>query len=449
MKTNILYIVTLLLLIGSSKPLHAQKKMLALKDALEMAKQGNKAIQVQILEEIHAREITNEVKGGLLPSISANAAYSRYFDRQVIFLPGSFAGTDKAVQDVAVGGKNVYHVFATLNQPILAPGTHHLTKASKINESIQNEKTADLKSQIALLVSTRYLDMLMMNSQLDLLEQSLQRNKKALQDSRSLLAQGRGLKSDTLRSFVAVANLESSVSYLKNNVTVAGIELKIQNGLEDPAEIELSDNLELNIETSQHEFHQVDAALAIAEKNRKDLNIQELTIELQQKNMKVIQAELLPQLSLIGQYQLQAQADNFKFGQYALPRTSFLGLQLTVSVFNGNRTKSKINQSKIKMRQEEIRLSDLKDEVKTELATLISQWKEAVNQLNIQEKTVQSATLNHQMVDDRFKNSLGSRLELTDAELALTQAKINNLNAIYKIQVLHVKLKHAVGQLSL
>ena len=101
------------------------------------------------------------------------------------------------------------------------------------------------------------------------------------------------------------------------------------------------------------------------------------------------------------------------------------------------------------MRQEEIRLNDLKDEVKTELATLISQWKEAVNQLNIQEKTVQSATLNHQMVDDRFKNSLGSRLELTDAELALTQAKINNLNAIYKIQVLHVKLKHAVGQLSL
>ncbi|MCS3554079.1 MULTISPECIES: TolC family protein [unclassified Sphingobacterium] len=449
MKTNILYIVTLLLLIGISKPLHAQKKMLALKDALEMAKQGNKAIQVQILEEIHAREITNEVKGGLLPSISANAAYSRYFDRQVIFLPGSFAGTDKAVQDVAVGGKNVYNVFATLNQPILAPGTHHLTKASKINESIQNEKTADLKSQIALLVSTRYLDMLMMNSQLDLLEQSLQRNKKALQDSRSLLAQGRGLKSDTLRSFVAVANLESSVSYLKNNVTVAGIELKRLIGLEDPAEIELSDNLELNIETSQHEFHQVDAALAIAEKNRKDLNIQELTIALQQKNMKVIQAELLPQLSLIGQYQLQAQADNFKFGQYALPRTSFLGLQLTVPVFNGNRTKSKINQSKIKMRQEEIQLNDLKDEVKTELATLISQWKEAVNQLNIQEKTVQSATLNHQMVDDRFKNSLGSRLELTDAELALTQAKINNLNAIYKIQVLHVKLKHAVGQLSL
>jgi outer membrane protein TolC len=449
MKTNILYIVTLLLLIGSSKTLHAQKKMLALKDALEMAKQGNKAIQMQILEEIHARELTNEAKGGLLPSISANAAYSRYFDRQVIFLPGSFAGTDKAVQDVAVGGKNVYNVFATLNQPILAPGTHHLTKASKINESIQNEKTADLKSQIALLVSTRYLDMLMMNSQLDLLEQSLQRNKKALQDSRSLLAQGRGLKSDTLRSFVAVANLESSVSYLKNNVTVAGIELKRLIGLEDPAEIELSDNLELNIETSQQEFHQVDAALAIAEKNRKDLTIQELTIALQQKKIKVIQAELLPQLSLIGQYQLQAQADNFKFGQYALPRTSFLGLQLTVPVFNGNRTKSKINQSKIKMRQEEIRLNDLKDEVKTELATLISQWKEAVNQLNIQEKTVQSATLNHQMVDDRFKNSLGSRLELTDAELALTQAKINNLNAIYKIQVLHVKLNHAVGQLSL
>lgn len=449
MKTNILYIVTLLLLIGGSKPLHAQKKMLALKDALEMAKHGNKAIQVQILEEIHVKEMTQEVKGGLLPTITANAAYSRYFERPIIFLPGSFAGTDKPVQDVAFGGKNTYDVFVTLRQSILAPATQRLTKVSKINELIQDEQTADLKSQVALLVSTRYLDMLMMNRQLDLLEQSLQRNKKALEDSRSLLAQGRGLKSDTLRSFVAVANLESSASYLKNNITVAGIELKRLIGLTDTAAIELTDKLELNIETSQSEFDQVDAALAIAEKNRKDLNIQELTIELQQKKLKVVQAELLPQLSLIGQYQLQAQADNFKFGQYALPRTSFLGLQLTVPIFNGNRTKSKINQSKIKMRQEEIRLSDLKDEVKTELATLISQWKEALNQLNIQEKTVQSASLNHQMIDDRFKNSLGSRLELTDAELALTQAKINNLNAIYKLQTLHVRLKHAVGLLSL
>lgn len=449
MKTKILYITTLLLLTNSINTVYAQKRALTLTDALAMAKQGNKAIQIQVLEEIHAKEMTREAKGGLLPSISANVGYSYYFDRQVIFMPGSFVGTDKPVQDFAVGGRNAYNAFVALHQPVFTPAVRQLTKASKITEKIENERTDDLKSRVALQVSTRYLDILMMNRQLGLLEQSLQRNIKALKDSRSLFAQGRGLKADTLRSFIAVENLKSSFSYLKNNISVSGIELKRLIGLEERTEIELADHLEPGIATHQKEFYEVDLAFRIAEKNRKDLNIQQLAIDLQQKKLKAAQAELLPQLSLVGQYQIQAQADDLKFGQYTLPRTSFLGLQLSVPIFNGHRIQSRINQAKIKIQQEEIRLNDLKDEAKTELATIISKWKEAVTQLDIQEVTVKSAELNYQMIETRFQNSLGSRLELTDAELALTQAQVNYLNAIYNLRILHVQLQHALGLLSL
>lgn len=449
MKTNTLYAITLLLLLSNMTMVYSQKRTLTLTDAREMAKQGNKALQVQILEEIHAKEITRETKGGLLPSISANVGYSYYFDRQAIFLPGSFAGTNKPVQDIAVGGRNAYNASVALYQPIFAPSTYQLTKASEINEKIENEKTGDLKSRVALQVSTRYLDMLMMNRQLDLLKQSLQRNVMALKDSRSLFVQGRSLKSDTLRSFIAVESLKSSVSYLKNNISVSEIALKRLIGLEDRTEIELADTLELSITTNQSEFSEVDEAFQIAEKNRKDLNIQQLAIDLQQKKLKAAEAELLPQLSLVGQYQIQAQSDDMKFGQYVWPRTSFLGLQISVPIFNGNRTRSQIDQAKIKAQQEDIRLNDLKDGVKTELATIISKWKEAVTQLDIQETTIKSAELNYQMIETRFQNSLGSRLELTDAELALTQAQINYLNAVYNLRVLHVQLQHALGLLSL
>ncbi|MFP3834566.1 TolC family protein [Chryseobacterium sp. SIMBA_028] len=449
MKIKILYIVTALLLTQSVNGLHAQRRALTLTDALEMAKQGNKAIQIQVLEEIHAKEMTRETKGSLLPSISANAAYSRYFDRQVIFLPGSFAGTDKPVQDVAVGGKNTHNTFISLYQPVYAPVKHQLTKVSAINEKIEHVKTADLKSRVALKVSTGYLDILMMNRQLGSFEQSLERNIRALKDSRALLAQGRGLKSDTLSSFIAVENLRSSISYLKNSIDVSGIELKRLIGLKEPAEIELTDPLELGIETSQSEFQLVDEAFGIAEKNRNDITIQKLMIDLTEKKLKATQAKLLPQISLIGQYQVQLQADDFKFSQYAWPRTSFVGIELSVPIFNGNRIQSQISQAKIKAQQEDIRLNDLKDEVRTELATIISKWKEAVTQLDIHETTIKSAELNHKMVESRFQNSLGSRLELTDAELALTQAQINYLNAVYHLRILHVQLQHALGLLSL
>ncbi|MES2329813.1 MAG: TolC family protein [Bacteroidota bacterium] len=442
-------IIATLLLIHSSSRLQAQKRQMSLADALEMAKKGNKALQVQLLEETYATELTQETKGGLLPTISANVAYSYFFDRQAIFLPGSFTGTNKPVQDVAVGGRNAYNGFVSLYQPIFAPATRRQTKAALINEKIQKEKTTDFESQIAHQVSTHYLDIVLMMGQLDLLEQSVQRNIKALKDARSLLAQGRALKSDTLRSFIAVENLKSSVSYLKNSIDVSVLELKRLIGIGEVNEIELSDKLDFNIQESQSEFYSVDEALKIAEVNRRDLSIRKLAIDLQQRKLEAVQAELMPKLSLIGQYQVQAQADDMRFGDYAWPRTSFLGVQLSIPIFNGNRIKSQIRQANIKSQQEQIRLNDFKDEIKIELATIISKWKEAVSQLEIQKTTVSSAELNYKMNEDRFENGLGSRLELTDAELALTQARVNHLRAVYNLRVLHTELQHALGLLSL
>lgn len=448
MKNTPYLVIMGLLLLFTGKPLYAQTK-LSLKATLEMAKQGNKAIQVQRLEEKQANEMTRESKSYVLPDVSANLAYAYYFNRQVIFLPGSFAGTSKPVQDVAVGGKNVYNGFVVLSQPILVPSAYRNIVASKINEKIQIEKTADLESQMALQISLRYLDLLMMGQQLGLLEQSLQRNIRALHDSKALLKQGRGLKSDTLSGFVAVENLKSSLSYLKNNIAVSQIELKRVIGMDEATEIELTDALESAITESSNDFYAIGETFKMAVANRSDLHVQKLTVDLQQKKLEAAKANLAPKLSLIGQYQVQAQADNLKFNQYAWPSTSFVGLQLTVPIFSGNRTKSQINQAKIKAAQENIRFSDLKEKVKTELAAIGSKGKEALTQLQVHESTVKSALLNYQMMEDRFKNGLASRLELNDAELALTQAKISRLQAVYNLRVSHTELLHALGLLSL
>lgn len=177
--------------------------------------------------------------------------------------------------------------------------------------------------------------------------------------------------------------------------------------------------------------------------------MQKLTVDLEQKQLAVIKAERSPEISVVGQYQLQAQADDMRFGNYTWPRTSFLGLQLTIPIYNGNRTTSQINQEKIKVQQEKIRLNDLRDKINAELASIISRWKEANTQLSIQKTTVEAAELNFTMINDRFANGLSSRLELTDAELALTQAKINYLQAVYNIKVLHVQLQQSLGLLKL
>jgi len=447
MKKKFINILLTLILLFSGKALHAQRKALSLAEALAMAANGNKELQVQVLEEVRYKEITRETQSRLLPNVSANAAYSRYFDRQMIFLPGSFAGTDKPVQDVAVGGKNVFNGFLSLSQPLFMENVRRQKQSSLINEKIQREKTADLQSQMAFQISARYFDLLLMNNQLSLQQQSLLRNSRALEDAKALYAQGRGLKVDTLRSYIAVENLKSVISYLKNNIEVSSIQLKRLIGINEVVEIIPTDSL--NVEHDQVEFYTLDRALKTAELNRHDIKLQKLSIEQGQKQLSVSKAAYLPQAFIVGQYQLQAQADNLRLGSYTWPRTSFLGLQLMVPIFNGNRTSSQINQARIKLRQEKIKLEDLQDEMSAELAAIISRWKEASAQLSIQKTTVKAAELSYVMMNDRYKNGLSSRLELTDAELALTQGKINYLQAVYNLKVLHVELRQSLGLLRL
>lgn len=142
------------------------------------------------------------------------------------------------------------------------------------------------------------------------------------------------------------------------------MELKRLIGLEDTRELELTDQLESEIKTDRTDFLNVSEALEIAEINRNDLSVQELVIAMQQQKLYATKAELLPKIALIGQYQIQAQADNLKFNNYAWPRTSFLGLQISVPIFNGGQSKSRINQARILTQQEQVRLNDLKDEIK-------------------------------------------------------------------------------------
>lgn len=449
MKRNTIYIAMALLGLSSSNALYAQKHTLTLKAALEMAKEGNKTLQIQLLEELNSKEVIRETKNNFLPSISANAGYSYYFDRQVIFLPGSFANSTKPVQDITVGGKNVYNAYLSLYQPIFDSKKQQQIKIANLNDEIEKEKTEDLSSRIAYQVSAHYLTMVLMNHQESLLQESLQRNIQALKDSRSLYEQGRSLKSDTLRSSLAVSNLKSSLSYLKSTIEVAAIELKRLIGTDALGEIEVTDELILTEDARIKSLYQIEDAVGIAQNNRKDLIIQQLAIHLQEKKKKAIQAEQLPQLSVVGQYQIQAQEDTMDFGQYALPKTTYLGVQLNIPIFSGNRIKSQINQAKIKTHQEEIKLADLNDKVKTELSTILSKQKEGFSQLDIQQNAVELAELNQQMIDNRFKNGLGSRLELTDAELALTQAKLSYSNALYTLRMLEIELQFALGLLDL
>jgi outer membrane protein len=424
----------------------AQNTSLSLNEALELAKENNKSLKSKSYDEEYAKEEIRISQSNMLPSVNASGNYSYYFDRQVIFMPGSFTGNEnEPVVDVAVGGKNTFNTFVSLSQPILNESARRQIKAAKLQNVIAELNTKDARSSLVVDVSAIYLRILLIQETIKLNQQSLDRNKRSLADSRSLYAQGKSLKVDTLRNFIVVENLKTTIGHLENQNKVSTLHLKQVLGLDVKTEIVLSDSLKHDVEVRY--FAAVETSYQDVFLNRPDIQQKQLNVELSRSQLSQSNAMRMPTISLIGAYQIQAQADNRKFESYRWPKTSFVGLQANIPLFSGNRINSRIRQSNISLQKSQLEYSDAKEKAETEIAMLENNLKEVFQRLAIQEKTVQAAQMNFNIVNDRYKNGLSSRLELSDAELSLTEAKMNQLHSIYNVKIAKLQLDKALGLL--
>lgn len=432
-------------LVASATFTQAQELSLSLKDALQMAKEKNKTLQVQYAEEKIASSLLKEAKGNLLPTVGINGSYHYFFDRQVIFMPGSFVGNEaQPVVDVAVGGKNAFQTNIYLQQVLLNEAVRKQIKSSKLEAAIQHHKSQEAETEMAVRISESYYTIQLLQTSIQLHQQSLNRNQKSLFDARSLYHQGKALKVDTLRNYIAVENLNATISYLINQRDIMLLSLKNELGIEADTEVAITDSLTFN-EPYISQFVTDEEILA----NRHDLQEGRLQASLNKSILEKNRAMRMPTISLVGSYQLQAQADDRQFEAYNWPRTSFVGLQANVPIFTGNRINAKVSQSTWRWRQSQTAMQQLQENALTEKASLENDLREAIKQAGIQAKTVEAANLSYQIINDRYQNGLSSRLELSDAELALTAAKMNQLNAHYRVKITQLKLEKATGRLAL
>jgi outer membrane protein TolC len=294
-------------------------------------------------------------------------------------------------------------------------------------------------------VKKAYLNVLITQEKLRLQQQSIVRNEQALKDARSLLAQGRASRVDTLRAFVTVENLRPEVIRLTNGIEIAKTVLKRTIGLDEAETLDLQDSLqydpELPVLPGENAFSE-----AIG--SRPEVQRLVLTEKLNRQQIIGQSAERLPKLWAVGSVLGQSQANNFRVSDYHWPVTSFAGLQLNVPVFSGFRTVAKVQQAQISRQQTEKQLDNLREIVRAEVKISLSGVEEARRRIQVQGQTVASAELGYRITRDRWKQGIASRLDVTDAELSLSQAKSNYLQAVYDYLTASVELDKALGRTS-
>jgi len=455
MKTTLLLSFTLLF----SVSLFAQPRALSINDAVRLALQSNRDLIAAKLEREKSAEGVREARGLAMPNLSFGFQYGHSF-RQTQFFPTNlfptapgqpspFGGGGAGFAAIELRNINAYTASLTLQQPIFRPQIFTAISIAGTIKNLTEQSYQASRTTVITDVKKAYYDVLIAQEQVKLLAQSIARSEQALNDTRLLYKQGLAADLDTLRAFVNVENLRPTLIKAQSLVDITKTILKTKLSMGASDDVVLTDSLVfdgnppmLNFETAYNE----------AIENRPEVSQLKLQIEVAEAQVDAEFANFLPTLDAQAQYQRLTLANNFNFDQYSWGNNLSVGLQLTVPLSlplltgTHTQTSAKVQQAKLEKKKSETLYENVRENIRAEVKNALSTLEETTKRLQVQATTVQSAERSYNITRLRRAQGIGSALELTDAELALTQAKGNYLQAVYDYLVAKINLEKSLGR---
>ncbi|MFH1321450.1 MAG: TolC family protein [Bacteroidota bacterium] len=411
---------------------------LSLDKAIELALQENRNIKISELEIQKSELMIKETLGGLLPKVDATGQYIRNIKKPVIFLPeGSPFGTV-----MEIGSDNSYNGTLSASIPVFSGPLFSSIRLARMALNLSNEAKRGTRINIAADVKKAYNNVLIASEALKVMEMSFDNAEENLEKIKHMSRQGMVAEYDLIRAQVQTGNLRPLVKQAKDNHNLALNLLKITMGLTAEQEIRVTDSLTIDKDNIME--NDLPAAASDLSQNSA-LRQLDHQLMLTGEQVTLTRSSRYPTVAVFGNYQYQAQANDFKFDEYTWVNTSLVGLRLQVPIFNGFITKNKIAREIIGTQQVIEQKNMLSEAIKVQLKNEIYKMEQSYNRIETQQQTVSLAEKGFEIAKTCYGSGTGTLLELNDAGLALTQAKLNYLQAVYDYKIALVEYEKLMG----
>jgi outer membrane protein TolC len=172
---------------------------------------------------------------------------------------------------------------------------------------------------------------------------------------------------------------------------------------------------------------------------------EERQVRIREEQVRIARSRYLPSVNLVVNYGKQLFPSTlFAFNQDW--RTDFTtGIQVSVPIFNGNRTAADVAQAQVNLDQERLRLTQLRENIQVEYERARGERERARSQIQARQRTVDQAQRVYDLTVLRYDQGLASQLEVSDARLSLLQARTNLAQAVSDFQIADATLSRTIG----
>ena len=441
---NILLIIILIINLDTLK---SQPLKLTLEESIDLAVENNENLKNSYLEEKISKSLSREYLSIGLPQINFDGGvkYNHEVQKSLIdisrFMPGVPEGTE---QEVQFGQTYDGRMDLTLNQMIFNGSYFVGLSAAKelvyLSEKLTRRNVVEINES----VQKAYYTVLNTKKRIELVDINLSRLNALLEQTKKLYDNGFVEKLDVDRIKVSFNNLKSEKIKADRLYQLSKEVFNFQIGVSVGTEIELigelSEDLIYSFNYSLEDFdysQRIEYSILQTDKNLKFYDL---------KNNR---SQYLPQIYANYNYGYNTSSSNYNlfFDSDRWKSFGTLGFKIIVPIFDGFLKRSKINQSKYKIEQVENQMLFLERSINLQVNQAISSYENTKESIIVSKQNLELAKDVYLATERKFKEGVGSNLELIDSNNSLKTAQNQYYNSLYESVIASIEIKKTLGTL--
>ena len=300
----------------------------------------------------------------------------------------------------------------------------------------------NVKQELIYSVEEAYINLLKQHQLLTVYEQTLESSSEALRKAESMEAVGAASRTDVLKAKVKMEEDKLNLIIAQTNLEVARANLNYLLGFDVNRQTEI-----VEIEPPQPLELEYEEAVKIALENHPALKKAKYDLESAEKVIVMARSTIMPQLT--GSYRFGYSSP--AFDDMARPFDSEYNwsamVTLSVRLFDGLSTYANIDRAKVGKRSADDNLEQVRLDVTLEVKVAYLGLEEARKSITVARQRVISAEEDLRLSTARYELEAGTILELIDAQVALTSAQYQKIQAEYDYWFAQSRLMKAMGKL--
>lgn len=393
---------------------------LSLNECIDTALKNNLSLELSTLTVNQTALDVKNAYSSLYPSASAAAGISADFTDPVA------AG--------ATNPTNANYLAVGVSQNIYAPGLFLAPKAARLTQ--QSGESTHHANQLAIkqAVEAAYYDILTSEMIIHVYEENIMMNDENIRRSRAMYELGASKESDVLKYEVqrgqsekslvleteTLANKKRALNILMGNAPSNQITIQ----LIDPAAEELPD-----YNTARDNMLAANPELSALNRSA-DLRAVSLDIS-KQNYLPIVKGDLNFTTS---------STDGTGF------RNTELKVTATLPIFSGFSRKNDIEKEKIKLRSAQLSIDSQIQSLEQALLNLYSSWESYKRLITIQNKTLESAKRDLEIVNQQYEMGSSTILDKMNAQITVLSSQTDLVKTRYAKMILESKIRQLIGQ---